>query len=178
MKDPVTLLAAEFDSEEDFRQAARRVRALGILRLEACSPYEVRGLAGDLQLPRSPLPRIALAGGLTGAVIGYLVQWYVNAVDYPLNAGGRPANAVPSFVFVTFETTVLFAAIAIFVGIFVVLRLPRYYHPAWTIAGFERVSADRFWLVVDTRDPHFERGGCVAAFTPGAIRIVDVEAAE
>jgi len=140
---------AEFDSAERLRVAIVAMQAQGIRVLDTCTPYEVPGLAKALRRNRSRVPRFAFIGGLVGAIVGYTIQWYVDAIDYPLNIGGRPNNAVPSFIFVTFETLVLCSAFAIFFGLFFVLGLPRYYHPLWEIEGFERASIDRFWVVVD-----------------------------
>ena len=140
---------AEFDSAERLRAAILAMQAQGIRVLDTCTPYEVPGLAKALRRHRSRVPRFAFIGGLVGAIVGYTIQWYVDAIDYPLNIGGRPNNAVPSFIFVTFETLVLCSAFAIFFGLFFVLGLPRYYHPLWEIEGFERASIDRFWVVVD-----------------------------
>ena len=179
MNDRPSLLAAEFTSADALKAAAARLRDIGISRLEGCSPYEIRGLPETLGLRRSRLPAVGFVAGAIGAAIGYLVQWYVDAVDYPLDAGGRPPHAIPSFIFVTFETMVLFASVAIFIGFFVSLRLPRYYHPIWHVHGFERASVDRFWIVVDARDEHFDRAACENAIAPlGPLRIVDVEVGE
>ena len=91
----------------------------------------------------------ALAGG-AGA---YFIQWYLNAYDYPLNVGGRPPHAAPAFVPITFETTVLVAALSGFVIFLALSRLLRLYHPVFEVEGFERASIDQFWLGIDARDP-------------------------
>ena len=151
------------------RAAAARLRDIGISRLEGCSPYEIRGLPETLGLRRSRLPTVGFVAGVIGAAIGYLVQWYVDAFDYPLDAGGRPPHAIPSFVFVTFETMVLFAAVSVFVSLMVLAGLPRYYHPLWEIDGFERVSLDRFWVVVDIRQAELDHRQVVETLAPTRI---------
>jgi len=140
---------AEFDSPDGLRGAVEQLVGRGARIVEACSPYEVPGLAARLGKRRTAIPRIGFIGGLVGAVLAYAIQWYVNAWDYPLNVGGRPPHAVPSFIFVTFETLVLCAGLSIFFGTWFLLGLPRYYHPLWEVDGFDRVSSDRFWLVVE-----------------------------
>jgi len=143
---------AEFDSPEQLRGAIDVLSARGIRIVEACTPFEIPGLAAALGKRRTRIPKIGFIGGLAGAVIGYAIEWYTNVIDYPLNAGGRPTHAVPSFIFITFETLVLCAALAIFVSVFALLGLPRYYHPLWEVPGFDRASTDRFWLVVEGRE--------------------------
>jgi hypothetical protein len=159
---------AEFDSPAHLRDAVDRLSSRDVRIVDACTPYEVPGLAASLGVRRTKVPRIGLIGGAVGALAGYTIQWYVDAWDFPLNIGGRPPNAVPSFIFVTFETLVLCAAGAIFFGLFFVLGLPRYYHPLWEVPGFERVSSDRFWLVVEDAD-----ADAFAGLEP--LRVVDLE---
>jgi hypothetical protein len=144
--------AAEFDSPDRFRIAAERVVARGLQVVEACTPYEIPGLAALLKKRRTKIPRVAFIGGLLGAITAYAIEWYTDVIDYPLNAGGRPTHAVPSFIFITFETLVLVSALSIFFSFFVLLGLPRYYHPLWEVPGFDRASTDRFWLVVEGVD--------------------------
>lgn len=159
---------AEFDSPERFRNAVERVVERGVPIEEACTPYEIPGLAALLKKRHTKIPRIAFLGGLLGAIAAYWIEWYTDVIDYPLNAGGRPPHAVPSFIFITFETLVLISALSIFFGFFILLGLPRYYHPLWAVPGFERVTTDRFWLVVDTADEHAFEG-----LEP--LRVVDLE---
>jgi hypothetical protein len=98
------------------------------------------------------LPVIVFVAGLLGGIASYAIQWYANAYAYPLNIGGRPAHAVPAFLIPTFEGTVLCAALAAFIGFFVIARLPRPWHPVFEIDGFERATIDRYWLAVDAAD--------------------------
>jgi hypothetical protein len=94
--------------------------------------------------------------GLLGGIVSYAIQWYANAYAYPLDIGGRPAHAVPAFIIPTFEGIVLSAALAAFVGFFLVTRLPQPWHPVFEIDGFERTTIDRYWLAVDPADPRGE----------------------
>ncbi len=150
---------AEFESAERLRDAVVRLRERGAHVVDTCTPYEVPGLSALMGGRRSPIPVFGFVGGLMGAVVGYAIQWYVDARSYPLNIGGRPNDAIPPYVFVTFETLVLCAALAIFFGLLFRLGLPRYYHPLWEIDGFDRVSSDRFFVVIEQsadRDPFID----------------------
>ena len=143
---------AEFDDEEPFVAAVSALHEHGYVKLEAYSPYPIPRVEAALSSHRSPLPVIVFVGGAAGGALGYWIQWFANVVSYPLNIGGRPAHATPAFFIPTFETTVLCAALAAFIGLFALLRLPRPWHPMFDVDGFERASIDRFWIAIDARD--------------------------
>jgi hypothetical protein len=144
--------AAEFDDERHLAGAVASLHDDGYRQMEVYTPYPVPGIESALRNPPSWLPLFVFLAGAAGAAMGYWIQWYTNAVSYPLNIGGRPAHAAPAFFIPTFEGTVLCAALAAFVGLFMLLRLPQPWHPVFEIDGFERASIDRFWIVVDAAD--------------------------
>ena len=150
---PEGAYAAEFADERHFVGALAMLRDQGYTRLETYTPYPVPRIESALPDPPSVLPGLVFLGGLCGGLFSYWVQWYTNAVSYPLNIGGRPAHAVPAFFIPTFEGTVLSAAVVAFVGLFALLRLPKPWHPMFEIDGFERASIDHFWIAVDATDP-------------------------
>ena len=84
------------------------------------------------------------------------MQYYLNAVDYTLNVGGRPLNSWPAFIPVTFELAILFAAIGGLVMMLVLTGLPQPYHPLFDVPGFERATLDRFFLLIRADDPRFD----------------------
>ena len=142
------VLVAELDSPERAIAVAWRARELGYVRIEAYTPFPIADLDVALAIPRTKLPFVVLGAGLTGAAVAFLIQWWTNAIDYPINVGGRPLNSIPTHVPIIFETTVLFAAFAAFVSVFLAARLPRLHHPIFDLPGFERTSIDRFWIVI------------------------------
>lgn len=156
-------LLAEFRDAEAMLAAATRLRALGYRDVDTFAPYDVPDVSRRLDLPVPRLGWMAAAAGLAGAAVAYWVQWYTNVVAYPLNAGGRPPHAVPAFLPSAFETMGLAAALATFVGLLLVLRLPRLWHPAFEVAGFDRASTDRYWVGIDSEDPHFHPVDSTAA---------------
>jgi hypothetical protein len=149
-------LLAEFGTPEALVAAAAQVREAGYRDVDAFSPYPIEGLADALDFRHTRVPPIVLVGGIIGALTGYLLQFWVSAIAYPLNVGGRPLNSVPAFVPVTFELTVLFAALAGFVGMLALDGLPRPYHPLFGVPRFDRATRDGFFLLIETRDPHFQ----------------------
>jgi hypothetical protein len=147
---------AEFLTPEEMVAAIRALRRRGYERIDAFSPYPVKGAEQALGLPRSPLTWIIFPIAMAGAGLAYLFQWFCNAHDYPINVGGRPLNSAPAFIPITFETGVLTASISGVVIFLVLCKLPELYAPIFDVEGFGRASVDRFWVGIDDRDPRFD----------------------
>lgn len=143
---------AEFTDERQFAGAVTMLHDAGYRRMEVYTPFPVPTVDALLPNPPSVLPLMVFVAGIGGAILSYWIQWYTNAVSYPLNIGGRPAHAAPAFFIPTFEGTVLCASVIAFVALFAILRLPRPWHPMFEVPGFERASVDHFWLAIDASD--------------------------
>ena len=141
-----TYLLARFPSEGGLLEAARALRGQGLAELDLHTPVPIHGAEEALGLKRSVVPRIALVAGLIGAASGYLMQWWMVGVDFPINVGGRPPHSPPAFIPVTFELGVLFAALSIFFGLFVLWGLPALYHPVFESEAFRSATVDGLWL--------------------------------
>ncbi len=148
-------LVAEFESPERLLEAARRTTAAGYTRAEGYSPFPIDGLADALAFHRTPIALVTLVAGVIGGVTGYGMCWYANVINYPLNIGGRPHNSWPAWIPITFELTVLFAALTAAFGMLYMNGLPRLHHPIFDAPGFERASHDRFFLCIESADPAF-----------------------
>ncbi len=166
---------AEFLAADALVAAVRAMRDAGFTDLEAYSPFEIAGLAAELKLARPRLPRAVFVGGVLGGAAAYLVQWFTNAVSYPVNAGGRPAHAVPAFIFPTFEGLVLTGSAVALFGVFIVLGLPQLWHPTFEVKGFERASVDRYFLEV--RGAAGDERAAALLRQSGALRVEPLEAA-
>jgi len=149
-------LVAEFSSAETLVVAANRTREAGYRRIDAYSPFPVRGLADAIGFHRSRLPLVVLLGGILGGGGAFFMEWFSATVHYPINAGGRPLNSWPAFIPVTFELTVLGAALAAVLGMIVMNGLPMPYHPLFNVERFGQASRDRFFLCIEARDPQFD----------------------
>jgi hypothetical protein len=152
-------LMAEFDGPSDLLEAARRTYAEGYRRLDAYSPFPVQGLAEAIGFPRTRLPLLVLIGGIAGGVGGYLLQYWISAIDYPLNVGGRPLHSWPAFIPVTFELIILVAALAAVLGMLALNRLPMPHHPVFNVAAFELATHNRFFLCIEATDSKFDGVG-------------------
>jgi hypothetical protein len=150
-------LMAEFGSPAALAEAARAARAAGYRRLDAYTPYPSEEVIEALGHHRSPLPLIVLGGGLAGAAAGFGLAWWSSVIAYPLNIGGKPLNSWPAFIVPTFETTILFAALAAVLGMLVLNGLPNPYHPVFNVRRFaEHASRDGYFLCITARDPRFD----------------------
>ena len=150
-------LIAEFDSPGSLVAAAHRARQAGYRRMDGYSPYPIEELSEAMGFHHTRLPLIVLTGGILGGIGGYLLQYWVSVIEYPMNIGGRPLNSWPSFIPVTFETTVLLAALAAVFGMLGLNGLPMPYHPVFNVPRFALASRDRFFLCIEATDPKFDR---------------------
>ena len=151
-------LVAHYESPEEILVAARMAREAGYTKMDAFTPYMVEGLAEELRSRDDRVTWIVFGCGMVGAALGFLLQWWVSAVDYPMNIGGRPDVSWPSFIPVTFECGILSAALGGLVGMLMLNGLPLPYHPIFEAPGFERVTRDRFILCIESADPRFDAG--------------------
>lgn len=141
-------LAFRFQSPSQAVDAVKALRRSGFDDVEAYGPYPDDDLLQETAPATSRLPLIALIFGFVGAFSAYGLQYWTAAVQYPINIGGRPLHSWPAFIPITFELTVLSAALSIVVGFLVLTGLPSPYHPVFALESFERASDDLFFLRV------------------------------
>jgi hypothetical protein len=124
--------------------------------MDAYSPIPLEELTEALNIHHTGVAPLVLLGGIVGGLSGYGLQYWVSAIAYPLNVGGRPFNSWPSFVPVTFELTVLIAALTAVFGMLALNRLPMLYHPVFNVPRFALATRDRFFLCIEATDPKFD----------------------
>jgi hypothetical protein len=179
---PLHFVLGEFTTPEAMLEGARRLGAAGFRHVDTHSPYPVEGVEEALALQRTPIAPITLLGAIVGTLTGYLLQWWCNGVDYPINVGGRPPQSpaswwLPSNIPITFELAVLFGSLSAFLGVFVLSGLPRPHHPAFELEAFRNASVDRFWVSVATAPDEIPRATAELE-SAAAARVVAVTESE
>ncbi|MEZ5276196.1 MAG: DUF3341 domain-containing protein [Opitutaceae bacterium] len=150
-------MMAAFDTTADLIKAAAKVRDAGFQHWDVITPFPIHGMDGAMGLKRSRVPRFSLAGGITGFTTGMLMVAYMNWFDYPLIVGGKPLFS-PIFAFpVSYELTILFASFGSIIGMFLLNRLPMHYHPVMNRDRVRQASDDRFFIVIESCDPHYRK---------------------
>jgi hypothetical protein len=114
------------------------------------------------------LPWLVFGAGATGTLLGLLLQWYTNATNLPAwfivpvqgyqyYVSNKPPLSLPADIPVMFELTILLSAVGCVILMLLMNGLPRLYHPLFKSERFLRASDDRFFIVIEARDPRFYR---------------------
>lgn len=164
---------AEFSSPGAILKAAPKVREAGYRWWDCCTPFPVHGLDGAMGIKPTILPVIVFFAGLTGLITAFSLQTFTNATDwnvwamvwvtgYPYLISGKPMLSLPAFIPVMFELTILFSALTAVFGMFIMNGLPRLFHPLFNNRKFDRVTDDKFFIVIESKDPKFFRDRTIA----------------
>lgn len=141
-------ILAEFTDVNPLLEAGRRMVAAGHKDLDTYSPYPLHGVDEALGWKPSRVPFIAGAGALMGGVGGFSMQYFLNAVEYPINVGNRLLGSVPAFIPISFETTILLTGVTMFFGLMALMGLPRPHHPVFESEAFRSATTHAYWLSV------------------------------
>ncbi len=167
---------AEFDDPNSAVAAARETYAAGYRRINAYSPYPVEELSEAIGFHKNWVAPVVFLSGLTGLLGGFVMIYWMTAIDYPLNVGGRPLLSLPVWIPILFECTVLLASLGALIGMLSMNKLPQPYHPVFNVPSFNRASTDRFFLCVKADDPKYSHDGTRAFLASlGAREVSDVQ---
>lgn len=149
-------LLAQYEDVTSLKQACEQVRDAGYSRWDAHSPFPVHGIDAAIGIRPTRLPLLIFGAGATGTAVAVLMQWWMNAFDYPFLISGKPLWSLPANIPVAFELTVLFAALT---GIFATLGrnlLPRHHHPLFNNERFARATDDKFFIAIEAKDGRYD----------------------
>lgn len=166
---------AEYDTPGELIDAARKVRDAGYTDFDCFSPFPVHGIDEAMGIKRTILPLIVFGGGCAGLLGGILLQWWMNAYNWPWNIAGKPTWSIPANVPIAFEATILLSVFATFFGMWILNKLPQVWHPFFRADRFGRVTDDTFLLGIEARDRRFDREATVKLLKDaGAIEVEHV----
>jgi hypothetical protein len=177
MKHPAIYgLIAEFSGPNELLEAAEKTHHAGYRRIDAYSPFPIEELAEAVGYRHRILPWLVLAGGIIGCVAGFSLQYWVSVIELPLNVGGRPLNSWPAFIPITFECTILGAALTTVLGMLALNGLPRPHHPIFNAERFSLATQNKFFLCIEARDAKFDLDGTrrfLEELHPDEVTVVD-----
>jgi len=168
---------AEFANPSELVAAARATYEEGYRRVNGYSPFPIEELWEAIGFHRTGLPMLVLIGGILGGLGGFAMQYYLSVIQYPLNVGGKPLNSWPAFIPITFECTILMAALFAVFGMLALNKLPQPYHPVFNAPNFALATRDSFFLVIEASDrkyKHDEVVGLLKSLNPKDVTDVEV----
>lgn len=150
------VLLAEFDTPAEIVDAAGKLTEAGYKAFDAHVPFPIHGLDKAMKIPVSKLGWIVFAHAVVGCLGGFALQWWSSSIEYPMIIGGKPYNSFQAFVPVTFALTILASAYGTVFGMFFLNRLPRWNNVLLSHPNARRMTDDKFYISVDSRDPLFD----------------------
>lgn len=100
-----------FDTEDVLFPAVKKVRTAGYKLHDIYTPFAVHGLDHAMGLRETSLHTAGFIYGITGTTTALSCISWILTKDWPLNLGGKPHFSLPAWIPITFELTVLFAAV-------------------------------------------------------------------
>jgi hypothetical protein len=150
-------LIAEYATPAEVYHAAEKVRDAGYKKWDLHSPFPIHGIEEAMGVKKTILPYIVFKIGLGGALFGFLLQYWITAIDYTgFTVQGKPYGAWEPLVMVTFELGILHAAFAALIGMLVLNGLPRWNHPLFSSDRFLGASQGRFIIGIEATDKSFD----------------------
>lgn len=151
-------VTATFNTPDDIIKVAKKVTQAGYKEFDVNTPYPVHGMDYAMKIKPSKLGFVTLVMGLTGATLALLFMYWTMSVDYRIVIGGKPFFALPAFIPITFEVTVLLATVSTIIAMIALFfRLPDNKHPLHDTNYMKSVSVDKYGLVIEASDPKFNK---------------------
>lgn len=142
-------ILGSFEHPDDLMDGIDRLQKDNVSIYDVYTPMPIHGIEAKLGVPPSRLPIVAFFFGLTGTISGISLLYYTQFKDWPIIIGGKPAAALPDWVPVTFELTILFCALGM---------VATYYYRSHLFPGRAprvmdlRATDDRFVIAIDAKE--------------------------
>lgn len=169
-------MLAEFSNPGTLLDAVTALRKEGYTRLDTFSPFPIHGMDRAMGLGPSRLGFFVFGGGITGAFLGWLMQWWMSAVDYQINVSNKPLYGFEASVPIIFELIILFSALAAIGGMLALNGLPKPYNPLFYSDRFARASDDGFFLHIQEADGRYDASTTAShLFAAGALAVESID---
>ena len=152
-------IVAEFANPGAILRAAEKVRAAGFTKFDTHTPFPIHGMDRAMGLSQSKLPFVTLVFGLTGTCSAALLQWWMNAHNWPWNVSGKPTWSIPANIPIAYETTILLSVLTTFFGMWAANKLPQVWHPFFRLDRFAKVTDDGLFLGRQAQRRYVARDG-------------------
>lgn len=169
-------IMAEFADPAATYSAAEKVRDAGYRNWDVYAPFAIHGIDEAMGLKTSRVPLMCGIMGLCGAGLGYLFQYWVSQMAYPMVVQGKPPGAWQPFMPIIFEFGVIFTSFTALLGMLALNRLPMWYHPLLKKERFLKSSDDRFIVCIESKDPKFDAEGARKLLENAGGRNIDLVA--
>lgn len=104
-------VVGNFYDEKVLFPAVKQVRKAGYKIHDVYTPFPIHGLDTAMGLRDTSLHTAGFVYGITGTTVALSFITWVFTTDWPMNIGGKPFFALPAWIPITFELTVLFSAV-------------------------------------------------------------------
>ncbi len=141
-----------FNDEFDLLKAFDQVRAKGGRIEEVFTPYPVHDIIVRMG-QKTRISHAAFFYGLFGVISLLGFMYFASVISWPLNFGGKPTNAFPSFLVVTIVGTILIVTL---LTLFTFSARAKIFPGKTPLIIDPRATNDKFILVVDSTDPGFQ----------------------
>ena len=143
------------ENPKELINCTKKIRSFGYTKFDTYSPFPVHGIEKAMGLPASKLPWLSITGCFIGLTVALVMQIWMNGIDYKIILSGKPYSAIPAFIPVTFELTILFTAFFTVFGMFALNKLPRWNRPIFNVDSFKDVTCHGFFISIDADDKNF-----------------------
>lgn len=169
-------VSALFDDPNKIVKAAQIIADNGYTKFDVNTPYPVHGMDKAMKLKPSNLGFVTLFFGLSGTATALVFMYWSMSIDYPMVIGGKPFFALPAFIPVTFELTVLLATLSTVIGMLAFFfKFPANNHPLHDTDYLQNVSKDKYGIFIESADPLFDEKKVRDLFQNlGAIKTEDI----
>ncbi|RKD12438.1 quinol:cytochrome C oxidoreductase [Pelobium manganitolerans] len=135
-----------FDDPDQMMHGIDKLQENKIGIYDVYTPMPIHGIEDKLGVKRSRLGIVAFICGITGTFTAFSLMYYTMVYDWPMNVGGKPNFAIPNFIPITFELTVLFCALGMVAAFF----FRNHLFPGRAPRVMElRATTDRFVIAID-----------------------------